>query len=451
MLTIQQAVQRIKGNLEQFVPQRLVQRLADHFHLGQRQRTLTPVVTTFLFLKQVLHGNTACSHLRHLSGLDFTDSAYCQARGRLSCGFLQRLQTAVADQCFAEPLRPEELWHGHQVFLLDGSSFSMPDTPELQAAFGQPAGQAPGCGFPTAHLLLACAAATGYIRKAVAAPRRTHDLSQVPLLHPAVPAGAVLVGDRAFCSYAHLALCGQRQVQGLFRAHQKTISDFRPGRAYAPPKMSAREAKGLPRSRFVRRLGQDDQLVEYVKPAQRPDWMTAEQYATLPASQVVREVRYRIRVPGRRTREVTLVTTLLNRRRYSRRALAQWYGLRWRVETNLRHLKQTLGMDVLHCQTYAGVMKELTMFVTAYNLVRRVMRQAAHRQGVPAERISFVDALRWLSAARPGEALPRLKVVPERPGRAEPRARKRRPKQYDLLRKPRKELRQALLEKQDAA
>jgi len=452
VLSINQALQRIKGNLEAFVPQKLVQRLADAWQLGRRRRTLTPVVTTFLFLKQILHGNTACSHLRHLAGLDFSDAAYCRARGRLPYGFLHRLQNAVTQDCFdADPLRPEERWHGHEVYLIDGSSFSMPDTPDLQNAFGQPGNQAPGCGFPAAHLLLSCQWRTGYIRKVLAAPLRTHDLSQVPWLHPALPPDAVLAGDRALCSFAHLALLRQSGRHGLFRAHQKLIIDFRCHRRYAPPTTSAKAARGLPRSRWLRRLGKDDQLVEYFKPKERPVWLTPEQYAALPETLVVRELRYRIAVPGRRTQVVTLVTTLLDPRRYARRALAQLYGLRWTVETNLAHLKQTLGLDVLHCQTFVGVMKELTMFVTAYNLVRRVMREAGEQQGVPAERISLVDALRWLAQARRGEALPRLRVVPQRPGRAEPRVRKRRPKEYDLMNRPRVVLRQALYDQNDKA
>jgi hypothetical protein len=451
MLTIDQALLRIKGNLERFVPQELIQRLADQQHLGLRQRTLTPVVTTYLFLQQILDGNSACGRLRHLSGLDFTDSAYCQARGRLPFGFFHALQNAVTGRCVSDDVvRPAELWHGHEVVLMDGSSFSMPDTAELREEFGQPSGQAVGCGFPCAHLLLVCNACTGTIRKLLAAPRYTHDLSQAVMMHPVVPANAVLVGDRAFCSYAHLALCRRRDLFGLFRGHQRTIFDFRRQRPYAPPEMSAAAAKGLPRSKWLRRLGKDDQLVEYYKPKERPVWLTAEQYAALPKSLVVRELRYRIQVPGQRTKEVILVTTLVNRRRYSRRALALLYGLRWRVETNLKHLKTTLGMDILRCQTFVGVMKELAMFVTAYNLVRRVMGEAAQRQGVPASRISFVDALRWLSAARPGDALPRLKVVPERPERVEPRVRKRRPKNFPLMRKPRAELHQALIDKVDA-
>jgi hypothetical protein len=200
-------------------------------------------VATFLFLWQLLEGNTACSHLVRISHLDFTESASCRARGRLPLGFCHDLQNEVTGRCFtAEPLRPQERWHGHDVSFLDGSSFSMPDTPELQAEFGQPTGQANGCGFPTAHLLVCCSARTGYLCKVLAPPQRTHDLAQVALLHPALPAHAVAVGDRAFCSYAHLALCRQRRLHGLFRAHQKTIIDFRPGRAYAPPGLLTRTA-----------------------------------------------------------------------------------------------------------------------------------------------------------------------------------------------------------------
>jgi len=177
--------------------------------------------------------------------------------------------------------------------------------------------------------------------------------------------------------------------------------------------------------------------------------MTPEQYAAIPETLRARELRYRVVVPGRRTRVVTLVTTLLDSRRYSRRALAALYGLRWTVESNLAHLKRTLGMDVLHCKTFVGVMKELTMFVLAYNLVRRVMRQAGERQGVPAKRISFKDALRWLVQARADEALPPLRVIPERPGRSEPRVQKRRPKPYDVMSRPRSVLRQALHHQED--
>lgn len=172
--------------------------------------------------------------------------------------------------------------------------------------------------------------------------------------------------------------------------------------------------------------------------------MSGEAYAALPPSIVVRELRYRISAAGCRTRQVTLVTTLLDAERYTSNALAGLYGQRWEVETNLRHLKQTLGMDVLRTKTVAGVHKELAMFALVYNLVRLVMLRAGERQGVPPDRISFVDALRWLRHARLGQPLPDLELVPLRPGRHEPRVRKRRPKEYDLMKKPRHALREAL-------
>jgi hypothetical protein len=240
-------------------------------------------------------------------------------------------------------------------------------------------------------------------------------------------------------------------LHGLFRAHQKLLIDFRPHRRYVHPRRAGKEPAGWPRSRWLRRLGKRDQLVEYFKPKERPAGMTAAEYAQLPESLVVREVRFRVQEPNRRVREVTLVTTLLDPRRYSARALAKLYAQRWPVETNLRHLKQTLGMDVLRWETVPGVVKELLMFVVVYNLVCRVRQEAGQRQDVPPDRISFVDALRWLRHARPGDELPRLRVNRVRPGRVEPRVRKRRPKQYTLMRKPREELRKALLGKQRAA
>jgi hypothetical protein len=442
MTSIPHALKRIKANIEHTLPQRTVQALADDLARAHYHRLLTPVVTTYLFLQQILHGNTAVGHLRHRAGFDFTDSAYCQARHRLPVGFFHRLHQAALGPCRRQAT---SRWRGHRVIGIDGSSFSMPDTPELQEVFGQPAGPRPGCGFPSAHLLVSFDLGDGFLLRALAAPRRTHDMKQAAVMHQDLQRGDVLLGDRAFCSYAHLALGHQRGLHGLFRAHQKQIISFRPHRRHAAPGQDGPEDAGLPRTRWLQKLGKDDQLVEYFKPAQRPDWLTAEQYAALPDSLVVRELRFSVRIPGRRSRVITVVTTLRDPRKYPAKELARLYEKRWQVEINLRHLKQTLGLDVLRCRTFPGVMKELLMLVVVYNLVRRVMVEAARRQGVEAQRISFVDAWRWLREAKPGETVPRLKVNPERPGRYEPRVLKRRPKPYDLMRKPRAVLREALL------
>jgi hypothetical protein len=419
--------------------------------VGHRWRAsvLDPVATIHLFLLQVLHGNTAVNHLPRLSGLGFTDSAYCQARARLPLELFQRLLVRIADR-----LRPTiddaGLWLGHRLFHVDGSGVSMPDTRELRDHFGQPSNQAPGCGFPVAHLLALFHAGTGMILEVLTGPLCTHDMSGVAKLHPRLRGGDVLVGDRGFCSFAHLALLLERGIHGVFRVHQRQIVDFTPGRPHARPGDKG-AAKGLPRSRWLRRLGVTDQVVEWLKPRARPEWMSAVRYAALPDRIEVRELRYRTNRPGFRVRAVTLVTTLTDAELYSSEALAELYRGRWEVEVNLRHLKTTMKMEVLRCETVAGVSKELLMYALAYNLVRLVMLEASRRQGVAVDRISFVDALRWLAEARPGASLPELVVNPDRPGRSEPRVRKRRPKPYPLMQKPRSELRKALLEQDVAA
>src|SRR4051794_14415768 len=410
---------------------------------------LDPVALIHLFLLQILRGNTAINHLIRISGLAITDSAYCQARSRLPLALFRELLRRIAARI--KPAVDEYgRWHGHRVFVADGSGFSMPDTPELQEHFGQPSNQTPGCGFPVAHLLALFHVGTGMLTEILTAPLCTHDMSGVARLHPQLRAGDVLLGDRGFCSFAHLALLVARGAHGVFRIHQRQIVDFTPHRTHARP--GRKEApKGLPRSRWLRGLGPTDQVVAWLKPVGRPDWMTAEQYASLPEELVVRELRYRTGRAGFRVRQVTLVTTLVDAELYPPVELAELYRRRWEAETNLKHLKTTMRMDVLRCETVAGVTKELLMFALVYNLTRLVMLEASRRQGVPVERISFVDALRWLTEARAGVALPKLVVNPDRSDRAEPRVRKRRPKQYPLMRKPRYELRKALLEKKVAA
>jgi hypothetical protein len=273
-----------------------------------------------------------------------------------------------------------------------------------------------------AHLRLLVGAATGYVLRALAAPLRTHDLARAAAAHPELRAGDVMIGDRAFGSFAHLALRRRRGAHGLFRLHQRR----------RPP-------------------GRRDRRVCYPRPAIRPRWLAEAEFAQLPGGLTVREARVRVAAPGRRVRDLALVTTLLDAGRYPAEDLARLYERRWRAEVDLRHLKQTLGVDVLRSRSAPGVMKELLALVAAYNLVRRVMRQASARQGVPAERISVVDALRWPRRARPGEAVPALVVNPQRPGRFEPRVRKRRPKQYPVMKRPREALKEELLRQDIAA
>ena len=448
--SIAQIVEQFKQEWSQELSQQAIEKAIRESGRKWRDRKLNPITTVHLFFLQILHGNVACKFLPHLARRDFTGSAYCEARGKLPLKALEILLTRATSK-MAESVRDAGLWLGHRLFLTDGSSFSMSDTEELREHFGTPTGQREGCGFPTASWLALVHFGSGLFQKVIAAPLRQHDLSGVPQLHPELKPGDVLVADRAFCSFPHLGLLISAGLHAIFRAHQKLIIDFTPGRAHLLPHRARERDKGKPRSRWIAQLGPMDQIVEWFRPDRRPVWMSAEAFAVLPATLRVRELRYKIARPGFRVREVTLVTTLLDAQKYTAEDLAAAYGLRWTIETNFAHLKTTMKMDVLHCKTVQGVLKELTMFLLVYNLVRMVMLEAARRQEVPVERISFVDALRWLATAQPGDELPDLVINPARRGRVEPRVRKRRPKQFPVMRRPRHVLRNALLHQEVVA
>ena len=404
-----------------------------------RQRLLDPATTVYLFLLQVLHGNTACQHVVHFGGWSFTDSAYCQARKRLPLAVFHRLLEKVAETF--RSATDGSRWLGHRVWLLDGSSFSMPDTPELLRHFGQPSGQAEGCGFPVAKWLALFDLSTGMLLRSAPAPLRTHDMARAPAISEGLEPGDLVLGDRAFGSYAHLATLLGRQLHGVFRVHQKRTVDFAPGRRHT--RRWSKDLPGLAYSRWVRALGDADQLVVWPKPRCKPPWISEQQYAELPGEITVRELRYHVEVPGYRVREVTLVTTLLDAAAYPASELAELYYRRWQVELNFRHIKTSMKMDVLRCGTVDGVSKELAVFCLAYNLVRSVMGESARLRGMAPERVSLVDAVRWLIGVEEAEVTA-LVVNPSRDGRFEPRAVKRRPKRYGRLTEPRARLRKRL-------
>jgi len=423
-----------------------------------RERLLDPATTLTLFIVQVLHGNTAITHLRHLSHITVAAASYCTARARLplealaqlvenaSCNAMQSLRSREESKSSRGP----SSWLGRRVILCDGTTVTTPDTAALQRRWPQNAMQKPGCGFPMIKLLGALDLASGMILHLAMMSLNCHEMSQLLGLHAALQAGDVLLADRAFCSFVHLALLSVFPMDAVFRMHQKMIVDFTPGRRHAP-RRGRKSRRGKPKSKFVRKLGFEDQIVEWIRPRTAPQWIDASIFAALAPTLLVRELRYRIIVRGRRTRVVTLATTLLDPTRYPKRRIAELYGLRWEVETDFRHLKITLGMDRLKCKSEQGVLKELMIFVLIYNLVRAAMTLAAMRQGVnDANRISLIDALRWLrgrahhdsaAGARvlPGEAAVDLIVNRLRVGRWCPRVIKRRKKEYDLMTKPRRE------------
>jgi hypothetical protein len=443
--SIVEAIARIKRNVAECLTAASIVQACHELQHCWRQRELGPAETVWAFLLQVLHGNTACEHVVRLAQLSCTASAYCAARARLPLAVVERLLARTSRA--ARGAQRASRWHGHRTFFVDGTSFSMPDTKELREHFGQPGQQLPGCGFPIAHVLAMFDAATGLLISALAAPLRTHDMSQVAQLHSHLRAGDVLVADRGCSSYVHLALLLRHKLHAVFRVHQRQLVSFRSDRRLRGKQPRGTIARRSP-SRLVRKLARYDQIVEYRQPIQRPLWLDPATFSALPETLCVRELRYHTSTPGFRSQAIMLVTTLLDADEYTLPELANLYRQRWEIETNFGHLKTTMGMHVLRCHSVAGVLKELAMFALVYNLAKLVILAAARGQSARLARVSFVDALRWLAAACCYQPALQLHLNPDRSNRLEPRVRKRRPKEYPLMQQPRRQLRQQLLRKQ---
>lgn len=400
--------------------------------------------TLLLFLSQCLGDDKSCrtavarGKSEGILPVDASPktSAYCRARDGLCDVALKKEAETMGDAIDARAC-PEDLWCARPVKVLDGSGISMPDTPENQEAYPQPSTQAPGCGFPMVYLVAVMSLATGVVLRYVADRLGFHEQNLFHRLHPSFQRGDIALGDRGFCSFGTMALLLKEGVDSVFRIHQRRKIDFRKGR----------------------RLGPRDHVVEWVR-SSWPQWLSLD--AELPLTLQVRELYVEIRVRGFRTRNVTLATTLLDSSEYSAEALAELYLRRWSMELWLRDVKITLGMDILRTQTPERVRAELAMFLIGYNLVRAVMLDAAHTRQVALDRVSFKSALsrvrlwcqRYTEGDTVGSWLAQYPSIlddlardlnPFRPNRVEPRAKKRRPKEYDLLNRPRAEMRAELL------
>jgi len=406
---------------------------------NSRERVFTLRRTFFGFLYQILNPNCPCREVvRQIQALlvlcagplvDEATSAYCQARNRLPWDILPRLRCAAAAQ--AEKAR--QLWRGLCVKIIDGTSTSLPDTPKNQADYPQPGGQLPGCGFPLLKLVGVFSWATGTLLDYAKGNKHQHELTLLQKLMHQFKAPDLVLADRGFSSYTLLALFLQRGVQSLFRLHQARPADLRKGK----------------------RLGKNDRLFVWLKPSQRPHYLSKTLWKAIPEQMGVRVLRFSLHVPGFRVQSVTLVTTLLDAQKYPAQELAFLYAQRWRVELWFRDIKTSMGMEVLRCKAPKMVHKELEMFLIAYNLIRCLMTQASVRHDTDIGSLSFkgtVDALRQFAGAiaqarsrksqrllfdRLLEVIARDRI-PDRSGRTEPRALKRRPKPFPLLNRPRR-------------
>ena len=364
-------------------------------------------------------------------------SAYCRARHKLDEKALYELvvESAAKIECAA----PHEwLWCGRHAKLVDGFTATMPDTPENQAEFPQQKSQKPGIGFPIMRACVIISLATACVIDAAFGPYSGKQTGETALFRQMLDsflAGDVAVFDRFYGSYMMLALLMLRDVDACARLHQGRHGDFRRGK----------------------RLGKYDRLVTWERP-KRPEWMDQATYETIPKTLTLRMIRYNVVEPGCRTKCVTIVTTLLDPKQYSKDDIAELYGCRWNVEVDILHIKQTLNLDHLRCKTPEMVRKEFWTTLLAYNLIRRIICAAATEHGKLPRRISFTRTCTTILTAWSNLSLdyygPKaLKLLlkqiaslktPHRPGRFEPRVLKRRRHRYPLMRKPRKKLKQRL-------
>lgn len=399
---------------------------------AHRERLLPPTETLAMFMAQALNADGSCQNAVNefsarrmaggLSPCSTSTAAYCRARKRLPQAMVSSLVHFTGQAMTASTL-PAGTWQGRPVRLVDGTTVPMADTSENQAAFPQPTSQKPGLGFPLCRLLALFCLASGAVLDAATCAYHGKGNDEQTLLRrllDRLEPGSVLVGDAFFSTFFLLAELQRRGVDGVFEQYgaRRRSTDFRRGR----------------------RLGERDHLIELEKPKLRPSWMSAEAYAQAPDRLTVRELR----VGGK-----TLVTTLVCARQTPRNELKSLYRQRWHVELDLRSLKTTMGMERLRSKSPAMAIKEIWVHLLAYNLIRRMMLQAACTENVLPRQLSFKHALQLCMACRSYLAQPEpedvqallcliaQRRVGQRPGRIEPRAVKRRPKPFPLLTKRR--------------
>ena len=359
---------------------------------------------------------------------DAGTGAYCKARAKLTELFLWFLTCDVGRRL--EDQAPDSWrWHGKRVVLVDGSTLSMPDTPANQQAYPQSRSQRPGVGFPILRWVALLGLATGVVLDSAVGPYRGKETGETALFRTllcSLHRGDVVLADRYYCSYWMVALLQALGVDVVFRKHQLRHTDFRCGR----------------------RLGHNDHVVTWTKP-QRPTWMDQATYDSLPETLALREVRIAVTTPGCRVKDLVVVTTLRDHETYTKDEILDLYHERWHAEIDLRSIKTQMKMEILRCKTPEMVRKEIWAHLLTYNLVRKVMAQAAAEHNVTPRQLSFAGAMQTLNEFRTSLLHATAAELPEmtqriltaiarhrvgnRPGRCEPRKIKRRPKGYSRL------------------
>jgi hypothetical protein len=417
-----------------------------------QEAVYTPAITLWAFLSQVLFKDEQRSCVAGVARVivllvalergpcSSNTGAYCRARGKLSEKVIRQITINVGEGC-EDKLDKRWLWHGRHVHLVDGTTVSMPDTPENQKAYPQNPQQQEGLGFPIARVVVLLSLASGMLTDMALGPYVGKETGESALLRSLLgrfKRGDILLADRYYCSYFMIALLQELGIDFVARLHQRRAVNFRRGR----------------------HLGKEDHVVTWDRP-QRPKWMDQQTYDRVPSSIEAREMRVRVRQHGFRVESFVAVTTLTDAKQYAKDEIASLYQCRWLAELDIRAIKITMGMDILRCKTPEMVRKEMWTCLLAYNLIRQTMLQSARKAGVSPRALSFTAAVQsiaasWLVIVLSDDALATdltdaasvsltEHVVGNRPGRLEPRAIKRRAKPHDLLTKPRAQARAEMI------
>ena len=404
-----------------------------------RERLFPPTETLSMFVAQALNADRSCQNIvnqaaiQRLSGGLPTCSThtggYCRARSRLPRDLISEL-TRFLGSHMNHSAPTAWNWHGRKVRIVDGTTVTMPDTPSNQTAYPQQGGQSVGLGFPICRVVgITCLASGALLNAAIGRFKGKGGDEQTLLrtIQDTFQPGEIVLGDAYYATYFFIATMQSRGIDILMEQNgmRKRSTDFRRGR----------------------RLGQRDHLIDLAKPKLKPQWMSTEQYQAAPESITVREFKAGGKI---------MVTTMTHPKTESRIALKQLYKKRWSVELDIRDIKNTMGMDTLSCKTPDMVIKEIWIYLLAYNLIRLIMVQSALLVGIMPRSISFKHCLQlWLLGAHQIDLFDQVqqetllllisqKRVDNRPGRIEPRAVKRRPKQYALLVVPRQQARKRI-------
>ena len=360
---------------------------------------------------------------------------YCRARHKLNADVLRQLVCGIAEKM--SDLNPDYwLWHGKDVKLVDGFTFTMPDTPENQEEFPQSKTQEPGVGFPIARACTVLSLANACIHDVAIGPYAGKETGETALLRKVLDSfkpGDVMLADRYFCSFFMLAILKSRGIDVCMRLHQLRQVDHSK----------------------VKWLGENDYIDTWHRP-QRAKWMSQELYDSIPEQMEIRVVTFDAKTENQ-TEPLNVVTTLLDHEKYPAREIGKLYGYRWHVELDIFSIKQSLNLDHLRCKSPDMIRREFWTTLLAYNMVRLVCAQAAFVHDKLPRQMSFTIACntllsQWLMP--PDESIRQTlgkhnlfqiacNEVGNRPGRIEPRVIKRRHKSYSLMTKPRSQYKQA--------